>query len=268
SPHVEAVVMQSLALERQHRFSSIEAMKRALGQAPGISVPTRDYPTPIPPTEGASSAPYVSGTKTHWSRELAVGLGLALVATLSLQAIAFLDITPPERFAGLTVGALIVGGLGWFIGDVVHQALTMPKATSAAAGTMPISGGRPTQRLVAGTRKLMRRMSPAQQIGLLVLLVLLSAGATWMLGPAVRDIPWLWDNLPSWAIAAPLIFAASGRRQGLAGTAHVLVSIVGGLVLKASANTTTVVGELVLAALVGGVLIEGVVLIFKRVMRR
>jgi hypothetical protein len=268
SPHVEAVVMQSLALERERRFTSVEAMERALGQVPGVSKPTQAYTTPSPPSTRASSVPSVSGTRTHWSHELVVGLGLAIVATLSLQAIAFLDITPPERFAGLTAGALIVGGLGWFIGDTIHQALTMPTTVSAAVGTTPMSGGRPTQRLVAGTRKLMKRMSPAQQIGLLVLLVLISAAATWLLGPEVRKIPWLWDNLPSWAVAAPLVFAASGRRQGLAGTAHVLVSIIGGLVLKASANTTTVVGELILAALVGGVLIEGVIFVSRRGMGR
>jgi serine/threonine-protein kinase len=265
SPRVEAVVMQSLSLQRERRFGSVEAMRRALSASIGGAPPAREYPTPLPPTERTSSVPV---SQPHWSGELIAAEGLALVATLSLQAIAFLDITPPERFAGLTVGALIIGALGWFIGDIVHQALTMPDTATVVGSTAPGGGGRPTQRLVAGTRKLMRQMTPAQQIGLLVLLVIVTAAGAWLLGPTIRDIPWLWNNLPSWAIAAPLIFAATGRRQGLSGVAHLLVSIVGGLVLKASAGTTTVVEKLILGALVGGVLVEVGVFISKRLLRR
>lgn len=153
---------------------------------------------------------------------------------------------------------MILGSLGWFVGDTIFQAVTLPKGVSAAeTAVMPAGGGsRPTQRLVLSTRKLMRSLSPAQQAGLLGGLVVLAAAAAWILGPIVGQIPFLWNHLPSYAFAAPLVYAAVGRKPGRAAAAHVLVITVGGAVLRASTGSSAPVVPLLVASVVGGAAME------------
>jgi hypothetical protein len=106
------------------------------------------------------------------------------------------------------------------------------------------------------TRKLIRRLTPAQQIGMLVTLVVLAGLMALVLGPVIADIPFLWNYLPSYAFAAPLAYAAVGKRPWRAGIAHLLVAIFGGLALRVSAGTTYTLWELLFAGLLGGLLIE------------
>jgi hypothetical protein len=194
--------------------------------------------------------------------EIATGIGMAILGTLSLNAVLFGGDFPPERYLGLSIGSIILGSIGWFVGDTIFQALTMPGGSATyqtapgGGGTAKMPGKSPTQRLVMTTRKLIRRLTPAQQIGMLVTLVVLAGLMALVLGPVIADIPFLWNYLPSYAFAAPLAYAAVGKRPWRAGIAHLLVAIFGGLALRVSAGTTYTLWELLFAGLLGGLLIE------------
>jgi serine/threonine-protein kinase len=263
---LETAILRAMALKPQERFSSAQGMTSALieevlvqGAArAGERAPQIEQPQTPPPARSKAAA-----RPTHWRRELLTAMGLAFIATLALHGLLFGDRSPAEQYLGLSLGALLLGALAWFVGDTIFQSITMPDSP-AVPGGQPVPGSRPTQRLVMSTRKLMRRLTPAQQAGILAALVVVAALAAWLIGPLIAEVPFLWNYLPSYAIAAPLIYAATGRRTGLAGAAHVLVAVIGGTALKASVGTTTEFSELLLASLAGGLLVEGLAFVAAR----
>lgn len=149
------------------------------------------------------------------------------------------------------------------MGDLIFQALARPESAGVAPST-----NRPTQRLVAFTRHLTRQLNTAQQVVLLAALLAGAAASAWLLGPLVLNIPLLWDNLPSYAIAGPLVYAATGHRRGRALIAHTLVATIGGAVLWTRIGFGYDIGTLFLAAAVGGLLMEGVAFLAERFLLR
>lgn len=258
NPSVEAGILRALSLYPEQRFASAWEMQSAFrgtagdfGQTllvtpSGVSVAPEVRPTAVKPLALARD--------TRWPLELATALGMALLGMLVLQRLLFGSETSLNQYLGLSVGALLLGGVGWFVGDLIFQAVT--QRTSGT--TAPPASNRPTQRLVALTQRLTRRMTTGQQVGLLAALVVVAVGAAWLLGPVVAKVPWLWRNLPAYAFAGPLVYAAVGRRPGRALVAHVLVATLGGLALQASTGAmTTGLLSLLGAALAGGLLMEG-----------
>lgn len=251
----ETALLQAMSLDPNRRFPHVQAMRAAMcGGEPAAlerGRPRQD--------SGARSAPTsAAGRSSKWKWELATAVALAVVGMLTVQLLLFSRTTNLAQVIGLTIGASILGVIGWFVGDTIFQAATLPKGiTATETAAMPGGGGaRPTQRLVLSTRKLMRNLSAAQQAGLLGGLVVLAAAAAWVLGPIVGQIPFLWNNLPSYAFAAPLVYAAVGRKPGRAGAAHVLVTTVGGAVLRASTGSSAPVIPLLVSSVVGGAAIE------------
>ncbi|MGC9357966.1 MAG: serine/threonine-protein kinase [Anaerolineae bacterium] len=276
-PRVQATIMQALALSPEERFPTVSGMTTALcppAEMPYSSVREQPHPAPTPsptplPTARVPEQPRTPPVRSsRWPLELGTAMAVAPVGTLILHGILFGDRSPADQYIGLAIGSLVLGALGWFIGDTIFQALTMPDLpTTDRTERMP--GNRPTQRLVMSTRKLMRNLSAGQQAGLLALLVVIAAAGAWFLGPVIADIPFLWDYLPSYAIAAPLVYAATGRRSLLAGLAHLLVAVVGGVLLKASVGTTTEFVDLLLASVVSAAAIAGLAFLSaKTVLRR
>lgn len=273
--NTETTLLQALALDPNRRFPHVQAMRAALGMGAPQSVsgrwsneskPSRAESAPQTAASQAATRPRAS----TWRRELATALLMAVIGMLAVQFLLFADITTAQQTVGLTIGALLLGVVGWFAGDTIFQALTMPPTTTAqATAVMPASGGaRPTQRLVLSTRKLMRKLTPAQQIGLLAGLVVLAAIAAGVLGPIVGKIPFLWENLPSYAFAAPLAYAAMGRKPARAGVAHILVTTVGGAALRASTGGSAPLPGLLMASTVGAAAMELLAFIASRLWLR
>lgn len=260
---LETAILRAMALKPQERFSSAQGMTSALIEEVIVQTVRAERAPPSQPQTEHPTRPKAAARPTHWRRELLTAMGLALVATLTLHGLLFGDRSPAEQYLGLSLGALLLGALAWFVGDTIFQSITMSDSPTVSGG-QPAPGSRPTQRLVISTRKLMRRLTPAQQAGILVALVVVAALAAWLIGPLIAEVPFLWNHLPSYAIAAPLIYAATGRRTGLAGVAHVLVTVIGGTTLKASVGTTTELGELLLASLAGGLAVEGLAFVAAR----
>lgn len=254
----ETALLQALALDPNRRFPHVRAMKAALGGAVRQDEGGRRMDEGGRMKAEPALVPQVARPPraSQWRRELATALVMAVIGVLALQFLLFARITHTAQYIGLSIGALLLGAIGWFAGDTIFQALTMSTATATVATPDASAGQRPTQRLVLSTRKLMRKLTPAQQIGLLVGLVVLAAGAAWALGPVVAEIPFLWDNLPSYAFAAPLAYAAMGRKPGRAGAAHILVTTVGGAALRASTGGSAALPGLLLASAAGAVAME------------
>ncbi len=251
----ETALLQAMALDPNRRFPHVQAMRAALGgETLKTDVGERWR------GEGATtiSTPGRTARPSQWRLELATALTMAVMGMLALQFLLFARSTDLAQLIGLVVGALLLGGLGWFAGDTIFQALTLPKteASAATAAMPPVGGARPTQRLVISTRKLMRKLTTTQQIGLLVMLVVLAAGAAWVLGPVIARIPFLWNNLPSYAFAAPLAWAAMGRKSWRAGAAHILVTSIGGAALRASTGGSASFPVLLGASVAGAVAME------------
>jgi serine/threonine-protein kinase len=265
SPEVERAILQALSVNIDERFDDAHAMKQALNQRYASPSPT---PPPLPSQDEERKPPKIIRGRSHtWLLEMGTGMLMAVLGTLSLNAVLFGDRIPTQQYLGLSVGSIVLGGIGWFAGDTVFQALTMPKSvatysaqTGGGSGTAKMPGS-PTQRLVMKTRKLIQHLTPTQQIGMLVILVVVAGLAAWLLGPVIASVPFLWNYLPSYAFAAPLAYAAVGKRLGRAGAAHLLVTTIGGLALSASTGTSSTLGELLIAGLVGAALIEGLALL-------
>jgi hypothetical protein len=85
--------------------------------------------------------------------------------------------------------------------------------------------------------------------------------AAWLLGPFIFDIPILWNNFPSYAIAGALVYAAVGRKAGMTALAHILVILVGGLVLEANIGFGLSVFDYLLGGALGGLFMEFVAFI-------
>ncbi|HOV48664.1 MAG TPA: serine/threonine-protein kinase [Anaerolineae bacterium] len=248
----ETALLQAMALDPNRRFPDVPAMRAALEGEPtkadGGERGRAEKLTAAPPLPAKHSA--------SWREELATALAMAVLGVWILQFMLFRYSTDLPQILRLTLGALVLGGLGWFVGDTIFQALTLSDAAVAATAALPSGGGRPTQRLVISTRKLMRKLTAAQQLGLLAGLVVLAAVAAWVLGPVIAKVPFLWASLPSYAFAAPLAWAAMGRKPLRAGAAHILVVSVGGAALRASTGGSATLPELLGASTAGAVVIE------------
>ncbi|MDX9955669.1 MAG: serine/threonine-protein kinase [Anaerolineae bacterium] len=246
----ETALLQAMALDPNRRFPHVQAMRMAFGGAVPQVEPGPRW------QDGETGAAARPARSSQWRWELATALAMAIMGMLAVQLLLFSRSTDMAQVIGLTIGALLLGALGWFVGDTIFQALTLSKTEVPAAVAPPSGGARPTQRLVISTRKLMRKLTPAQQIGLLVGLVVMAAGAAWVLGPIVAKMPFLWRYLPSYAFAAPLAWAAMGRKPWRAGAAHILVTSVGGAALRASTGGGAVFTVLLGASAVGALAME------------
>ncbi|MBN1872753.1 MAG: serine/threonine protein kinase [Anaerolineae bacterium] len=264
SPHIETAVVRAMELQPDQRFPNVQNMQAALQGRPGDTVwAGADYPQPVSSVSlqsarrtevyagHVSEAPSISVPRvTDWRRELSLCLLMAVVGMLALQGILFGGDLTIYTYLGLSAGALIMGGVGWFIGDLIFQALIPPSLS------MPSVTSRPTQRLVTMARQVTRELKPAQLAVLLGGLVIIAGTGAWLLGPVVADIPLIWNNLPLYAVAGPLGYAATGRRRWVALASHILATGVGGVLLNVRAEFEYDILLLLLATAIGGLLIE------------
>lgn len=265
-PQIEAIILRAMELDPDRRFGGAREMQAALHAAAGIGTPTGPWTTsPIRP--GADARPPVSSVATprttHWGLEMLTAMGMALVGVLTIQAALFADIMTPDLYLGRSISALLVGGLGWFLGDLIFQALARPEHRVGSAG-----GSRPTQRLVAFTRRLTRRLTTAQQVALLALLLACTAFLVWSLGPVVANMPFVTNYLSLYALIGPIVYAATGRRPGRALVAHTLVVTLANALLAARMPSPDVIGtgSVFLAAAGGGLLMEALAFLAERLL--
>jgi uncharacterized membrane protein YeaQ/YmgE (transglycosylase-associated protein family) len=162
-------------------------------------------------------------------------------------------------YVGRTLSALVLGAVGWFVGDLIFQAIAQPEVTS-----QPSQGGRPTQRLVAFTHRMTRNLTVTQQIALLIFLLVGATLLTWVLAPPLLKVPFIYDYVQFYAMIGPLAYAATGRRTGRALAAHTLVIAVVGTLLGERLSIPQNTGRLLLAAVVSGLLMEGVAFLAER----
>ncbi len=266
-PQVEAVILRAMALDLNQRFSSAREMQGTLRLVAGIApvqqlrvaapvqrVPSvgRQVPTPVPIPRDS-----------RWPLEMATAMAMAVVGVLTIQVALFTDVMTTGLYLGRSVGALLLGAVGWFCGDLLFQALARPDRSAA-----PTGGSRPTQRLVAFTRRMARRLTTAQQIAMLALFLVGAAILVWLLGPVVAGIPLIVNYLPFYAPVGPLAYAAVGRRPGRTLVAHTLVTTLAGAVLGVRMGLPQDLGALFLACLGGGLLMEGVAFLGERLFHR
>lgn len=259
-PETESAILRAMTLDLNQRVQDTREMTSALGMESGARVESVAAPSQV--NVSSKRRPPVSAViprDTRWPLEMATAMAMAVAGTLTLQSVLFASYLSFERYLGPSVGALLVGAAGWFVGDLIFQALAQSESTDVAPAT-----GRPTQRLVAFTRRLTRQLSTAQQVALLAALLIGAAASAWLLGPLVFNIPLLWNNLPSYAVAGPLVYAATGCRRWRTLIAHTLVATIGGAVLWTRVGISYDIGTLFLAAVGGGLLMEGIALLAER----
>ncbi len=262
SPQIAGVILRAMELDPNRRFADARQMQAALQQAAGL----RSFPLePVPPPPVTAPSPRVGPRPTplprdaRWPLEMATGTVMALIGVLVIQFLLFAPWMTVSLYFGRAISALALGAIGWFVGDLIFQALARPESPTA-----PVSSRRPTQRLVAFTRKLVRRLTPGQQIALLAGLLLIVVLLAWFLTPAVTRMPFVVNYVSFYAPIAPLVYAAVGRRPGRAGLAHLLAITLGAAVAELRAPTDVGLGSLALAALIGGLLMEGVAFLAER----
>jgi len=274
-PQFESVLMRALELDPSRRWANARQMQQAVQIATGVSPVSLPQTVSVPQGRMADSpiaipvrtpvSPMV-GTSvprdTRWPLEMVTGMVMALIGVLAINFLLFAPWMTPALYTGRSISALLLGALGWFIGDLLFQAMAQPE--NIAAG----SSHRPTQRLVSFTRQLVRRLTLVQQIGLLTLLLVSTAVLVWVLAPPISRIPFVVNNVSLYAPVAPLAYAAVGRRPGRAAVAHVLVLAIANAILGIRMGADTGLGELLLAALVGGMLMEGVAFLAERTLIR
>ncbi len=275
SPDVERVLNQGLALDPRQRFANASDMYGELSRATGhmhispTPPPPRDLDPPSnsfgwsQPVRDSVAPPQDRQTRPRsalWYLELLTALGIAVVSAVALQFFVVGDV-PVDYFFRLGLGSLVGGSIGWFIGDVIFQAMTGAEVhASGGVGTVR----RPTQKLVMSTRHFMKRLTSAQQVGLIATVLILAVLAAWLLGPVVYEINWLWVYFPSYTIVGPLVYAATGHRMGLTALANALVILIGGPVLTGSIGLASRLDRYLPGVIVGGLLIEALVFISER----
>jgi len=264
-PQTEQVVMRAMAMDLNQRFADTQAMRAALQ---GVSRPRRpSQPAWVSPAAqsvsapGRVAAPAVEPTlrDTRWWWEMATGMAMALAGVLVVQVVLFAGAMTLDVYLGRGIWALLLGGLGWFMGDLVFQAIAQPEYTASSSGT-----SRPTERLVALTRRMTRGLSSAQQAALLLFILVGAAILVWGLGPVVARISFVWYYMPTYALIGPFAYAATGRQRGRVLIAHTLVTAVGGALLSTRLALGRNFGSLFLAALIGGLLMEGIAFLAER----
>jgi len=260
-PQVERIIFRAMELDQAQRFPGAQEMLAELQAATGIQILSLE---PTKPTiRQGEERPVPVARDTRWMLEMVTGMAMALVGVLTIQVVLFAGRLTWNYYLGRGIGALLLGGLGWFLGDLVFQALAQPERVARTPG-----GGRPTQRLVAFTRRMARRLTTAQQVILLVLLLACAVALVWLLGPPVARIPLVADYVQFYALIGPLAYAAAGRRPGRTLVAHTLVTTLAGAVLGGRIGITQDVGALFLASAGGGVLMEGLAFLAERFLLR
>jgi len=258
-----SVILRAMELDPNHRFADARQMQAALQQTVGFVHVYIQQPAAPPPVPGllpeTRPRPVPLPRDARWPLEMATGTVMALIGILAIQVLLFARRMTPALYFGRSLSALLLGALGWFIGDLIFQALARPEATAA-----PAPSRRPTQRLVAFTRSLTRRLTTGQQIALLAALLVIVVLLAWLLAPAVARMPFVVNYVSFYAPIAPLVYAAVGRRPGRAGLAHVLAVTLGSAVAATRVFTNVGIGELFLAALAGGLLMEGAAFLAER----
>jgi len=263
--HVESALLQALALEPQQRFHDANTMRMALfgagypqgaGDPRGAGLPQpswqMDYGKTMPGQQERPQENFRRSSGTMWCLEMGTAMAMAVAEAMVIQILLWGE-TPLVQFVKLGLGAMTMGAAGWFIGDTIYQAITQSPDAPAAS-----SQHRPTQKLVLSTRKLMRKLSPGQQIGLLVVIVGAAAMGAWFLGPLAYKVTWFWIYVPSYALVGPLVYAAVGRRTGRAAVANALVILIGGPVLKASVGVGGDFVEYLPGAVLSSLIMEGI----------
>ncbi|MBN1179010.1 MAG: serine/threonine protein kinase, partial [Anaerolineae bacterium] len=263
-PPVEAAIVRAMAMDPAQRFASSWEMRAALLAATGQVAPQPPPRVAAPvqaaraKREAARPAPKVRSAR--WGLEMAVGALLAAAGMLVIQVVLFARAMSLDLYVGRTIGALVVGAVGWFVGDLIFEALARPQLAAAPAE----GGSRPTQRLVAFTRRVARGLTTWQQILLLMGLLVVAAALVWVLGPPLARI-WLVSRYVSfYALIGPLAYAASGRKPWRTAVAHTLVTTVGGALLGVRLGLGQNVLALFLAAALGGLVMEGIAFVAER----
>ncbi|MCX7856243.1 MAG: hypothetical protein N2556_09805 [Anaerolineae bacterium] len=264
SPQVAGVILRAMELDPNRRFADARQMQTALQQAAGVSLPHLGptpvaHPTPFVSSPGVRPQPVALPRDARWPLEMATGTAMALIGVLVIQALLFARWMTVQLYFGRSLSAVILGALGWFIGDLIFQALAKPESAAA-----PAASRRPTQRLVAFTRSLVRRLTTAQQVALLGSLLALVVILAWLLAPVVAQMPFVINYVSFYAPIAPLVYAAVGRRPGWAGLAHFLAITLGAAVAWLRTPADTSLGSLALAAFLGALLMEGLAFLAER----
>jgi serine/threonine protein kinase, bacterial len=119
----------------------------------------------------------------------------------------------------------------------------------------PVRTSRPTARLIMAVA----RLSNAQIAAASLVVLIVIAAALWFGTPFLMQYPMIWNNVPSIAIVAPLIYAAV-RRPWIAPIGQVVIALVGAAVTGARAfpgdPADWRLGITLVAALLTAVLIE------------
>ncbi len=267
SPQLAAVILRAMELDPNRRFADSRQMQAALQQALGIGPVHIQSPIATSSVPGSGpvggSRPVSISRDVRWPLEMATAMVMALIGVLVIQMLLFARWMTPTIYFWRSVSALILGAVGWFGGDLLFQAVARPESTAAMGASR-----RPTQRLVALTRSLTRRMTPIQQAALLIGVLLATGLLAWSLAPVVARMPFVVNYVSFYAPIAPFVYAAVGRRPGLAGLAHVLALTLGAAVAWMRTPADTGLGSLFLAALVGGLLMEGLAFLSGRTVLR
>ena len=258
-PQVEQVILRAMSLDQDQRFSSTQEMLKALQAAAGLTPSWIEQPD-WRADEREKLKPTITPRDSRWWLEMAIGAVIALVGVLTIQIALFARYLPADMYVGQAISALVVGAVGWFLGDLIFQAVARPERSKS------IGGGRPTRKLVDATRKLVRRLTAAQQIVLLVALIAGAIVLVWLLGPPISRIPFVARYVPFYAFVGPLTYAATGHRPGRVVIAHTLVTTLAGAVLGVRIGIAQNILALFLASLGGGAMMEGAVALAERLL--
>jgi hypothetical protein len=265
SPPIRTAVLQALAFDPEQRFSSAGEMRAALQGA--FTTPTHEPADVLVRGDLVGRARLSPIARdARWVIEMTTAAAMALVGFLVLQIALFWDSSNLGMHVGMGVWAFILGGVGWFLGDLIFQALARSEQVAVTPG-----GKRPTQRLVAFTRRVARRLTLGQQIALLGLLLVCTVVLVWILTPLVAQlrIPYVAAYMGrSYALIGPLAYAATGRRPGRALAAHTLVVTIAAPLLGARLGFHMDVGATFLASAGGGLLMEGIAFLSERTLLR
>jgi serine/threonine-protein kinase len=139
----------------------------------------------------------------------------------------------------------------------------LPPVAAPGAPSLQDRVKRPTTRLLLAVTGWSNRQIALALGGLLALVVL----GLWFGTPVVSKVPFIWNNIPSFALVAPLVYAAM-RRHWVPSIAHILVIAIGELVIGMqlrSVHLSQTMPLALAAAILTGALIEGFVWLLPKV---
>jgi len=262
-PHVGEAIRRAMSLDLNQRFATATEMRAAL-QCPVGRPSALPAVAPLNTTRPPSATlslpiPLAVTNPGRWKQEMLVGAGIALIGTLTIPLVLYPASMTVDFYIGRSLFALFLGALGWFAGDLIFQALARPEAAAAAA-----SAGRPTQRLVALTRRMARRLTTWQQLLLLIASLAVILPLVALFGPLLSRSAFFVNYVPSYAPVGPLAWAAVGRRPGRTFVAHTLVTTLSMIALGEAEHA----GMVFLASAIGGLLMEGFAFLMERALLR